>query len=147
MSAPALLSSEPISALSHPIWLQAASVRVSAGFPSPAQDHRVERIELMDQLVRHPQATFFIRIQGDSMRDVGILPGSVVLVDRAIQARHGHIVIAVVDGDFTCKRLHSRGGRLRLKSENPAHPDIEPRDGQDVQIWGVVVATIHQHPV
>lgn len=60
------------------------------------------RIELMSQLVRHPQATFFIRIQGDSMRDAGILHGSVVLVDKAIKAQHGNIVIAVVDGDFTC---------------------------------------------
>lgn len=135
----------PMSLPPGPLWVHAASVSVQAGFPSPAEDHQVERIELMSQLVRHPQATFFIRIAGDSMRDAGILDGSVVLVDRAIKARHGHIVIAVVDGDFTCKRLHSRGGRMRLKAENPTYPDIEPRDGQSVEVWGVVVATIHQH--
>ncbi len=99
----------------------------------------------MSQLVRHPQATFFIRIQGDSMRDAGILHGSVVLVDKAIKAQHGNIVIAVVDGDFTCKRLDLRGARMCLKPENPAYPTIEPQDGQTVEIWGVVVATIHQH--
>lgn len=118
-----------------PIWLQAARVSVAAGFPSPAEDHQVERIELMRQLVRHPQATFYIRIAGDSMRDAGILDGSVVLVDKAIKPQHGHIVIAVVDGEFTCKRLHLCGAHLHLKPENPAFPVIDPKDGQIVEIW------------
>ncbi len=147
MLSPTLPAFRPVPLPSGPLWVQAASVSVQAGFPSPAEDHQVERIELMSQLVRHPQATFFIRIAGDSMRDAGILDGSVVLVDRAIKPRHGHIVIAVVDGDFTCKRLYSRGGRMRLKPENPTYPEIEPKDGQTVEIWGVVVATIHQHLV
>lgn len=129
------------------MWVHAASVSVSAGFPSPSEDHQVERIELMSQLGRHSQATYFIRISGDSMGDAGILPGSVLLVDRAIKPKHGHIVIAVVDGDFTCKRLYSRSGRMRLKAENPTYPDIEPHDAQNIEVWGVVVATIHQHPV
>ena len=128
-------------------WGHAAHVSVAAGFPSPAEDHCVERIELMSQLVRHPQATFFVRIAGDSMQGAGILNGSVVLVDKAIRPAHGHIVIAVVDGDFTCKRLHTRGGLLRLKPENPTYPDLVPREGQSVEIWGVVVACIHQYPV
>ena len=135
----------PVPVSMAPVWVQAARVSVPAGFPSPAEDHQVDRIELMSQLVKHPQATFYVRIQGDSMRDAGILNGSVVLVDKAIKARHGHIVIAVVDGDLTCKRLHQRGGTMRLKPENPAYPDIVPKDGQTVEIWGVVVATIHQH--
>ena len=125
--------------------VHAVLASVPAGFPSPAQDHQVDRIDLMRQLVRHPQATFFIRVSGDSMREAGILNGSVVLVDRAIKPVHGHIVIAVVDGDFTCKRLYSRGGRMRLKSENPTYPDIVPKEGQTVEVWGVVVAHIHQH--
>ncbi len=79
------------------------------------------------------------------MRDAGILDGSVVLVDKAIRPQHGHIVIAVVDGEFTCKRLHTRGGRMRLKPENPTFPIIDPKDGQTVEVWGVVVAHIHQH--
>lgn len=137
----------PVSVSMAPVWLQAARVSVPAGFPSPAQDHQVDRIELMSQLVKHPQATFYVRIQGDSMQGAGVLDGSVVLVDKAIKPRHGHIVIAVVDGDFTCKRLHQRGGSMRLQAENPAYPDIVPKDGQTVEIWGVVVATIHQHKV
>ncbi len=136
---------KPIQLTGKPVWLHAARTSVAAGFPSPAEDHQVERIELMSELVRHPQATFFVRIRGDSMRDAGILDGSVVLVDKAIRPQHGHIVIAVVDGEFTCKRLHTRGGRMRLKPENPTFPIIDPKDGQTVEVWGVVVAHIHQH--
>ena len=138
-----LLTPVPVSLA--PVWVQAASVRVPAGFPSPAEDHQVQRIELMSQLVRHPQATFFVRIQGDSMRDAGILDGSVVLVDKAIKPQHGHIVIAVVNGDFTCKRLYLRNGRMRLQPENPTYPDLIPKEGQTVEVWGVVVACIHQY--
>ena len=145
MLSPLLPPLTPVPVPADPLWLQAAGVSVAAGFPSPAEDHQVDRIDLMRQLVRHPQATFFVRIAGDSMQGVGILDGSVVLVDRALKARHGQIVLAVVDGDFTCKRLHVRGARMRLKAENPAYADIVPREGQTVEIWGVVVASIHQH--
>ena len=145
MHAAALPYLQPLPVSMAPVWLQAARLSVAAGFPSPAEDHQVERIELMSQLVRHPQATFYIRIAGNSMQGAGILDGSVVLVDKAIKPRHGHIVIAVVDGDFTCKRLHQRAGTMRLKPENPAYQDIVPKEGQTVEIWGVVVATIHQH--
>ena len=141
---PTLPPFQPVPAASAPLWLQAARISVAAGFPSPAEDHQVERIDLMRQLVRHPLATFYVRIQGDSMRDAGILDGSVVLVDKAIKPAHGHIVIAVLDGEFTCKRLHLQGG-LRLLPENPAYPAIVPREGQSVDVWGVVVATVHQH--
>ena len=75
-------------------WLQALPASIAAGFPSPAEDHQVERIDLMQQLVKHPQATFYIRVRGESMRDVGILDGSVVLVDRAITPADGQIVLA-----------------------------------------------------
>ncbi len=137
----------PLSA--HPFLLPLAGQAVAAGFPSPAEDHAVERIDLMEQIVRHPQATFFLRVRGDSMREAGILDGSVVVVDRALRPRHGQIVIAVVDGEFTCKRLHQpgRAGRMRLRAENPTYPDITPHDGQTVEIWGVVVACIQQFPV
>jgi DNA polymerase V len=145
MHSTALPLLQPISVSMTPLWLKAARLSVAAGFPSPAEDHQVERIELMAQLVKHPQATFYVRIQGDSMRDAGILDGSVVLVDKAIKPRHGQIVIAVVDGDFTCKRLYQRGTSVRLKAENPAYPDIVPKEAQTLEVWGVVVATIHQH--
>ncbi|MEY2659052.1 MAG: LexA repressor [Pseudomonadota bacterium] len=130
-----------------PLWVQSLPARVAAGFPSPAEDHQVQRVDLMAQLIRHPQATFLLRVRGDSMRDAGILDGSVVLVDRAIEPRNGHIVIAIVDGEFVCKTLSTRSGRMRLKAANPTYPDIVPKDGQTLDVWGVVVATIHQHRV
>lgn len=130
-----------------PCWVQSLPGRVAAGFPSPAEDHQVQRVDLMAQLIRHPQATFMLRVRGDSMRDAGILDGSVVLVDRAIVPRHGHIVIAIVDGEFVCKTLSTRAGRMRLKAANPTYPDIVPKEGQTLDVWGVVVASIHQHRV
>ncbi len=133
--------------VSTPLWVQALPARVAAGFPSPAEDHQVQRLDLMAQLIRHPQATFLLRVKGDSMRDAGILDGSVVLVDRAIVPRSGHIVIAIVDGEFVCKTLSTRAGRMRLKAANPTYPDIVPKEGQTLDVWGVVVATIHQHRV
>lgn len=145
MTSPTLPPFTPVLVPAAPLWVNVAQISVVAGFPSPAEDHLVERIDLMKQLVRHPQATFFVRVAGESMQGVGILNGSVVLVDKAVRPEHGHIVIAVVDGDFTCKRLHTRGGRLRLKPENPTYPDLVPREGQSVEIWGVVVACIHQY--
>ena len=126
-------------------WLQALPASMAAGFASPAEDHQVERIDLMQQLVKHPQATFYFRVRGESMRDVGILDGSVVLVDRAITAADGQIVLAAVDGDFTCKNLRLNAQGLRLQAAQPDYPNIVPKDGQSVDIWGVVVATIHQH--
>lgn len=120
--------------------------QVRAGFPSPAEDFQVQRIDLMKELVRHPQASYLLRIRGDSMRDVGIFDGDVVLVDKAITPRSGQVVVAVVDGEFTCKTLQLRAGRIQLKAANPAYPDILPTDGQTIEIWGVVVAAIKQFP-
>ena len=120
--------------------------QVRAGFPSPAEDFQVQRIDLMKELVRHPQASYLLRIRGDSMRDVGIFDGDVVLVDKAITPRSGQVVVAVVDGEFTCKTLQLRAGRIQLKAANPAYPDILPTDGQSVESWGVVVAAIKQFP-
>lgn len=113
-----------------------------AGFPSPAEDHAVKRIDLNEVLIRHPQATFTMRVRGHSMRDAGIDDGDVVLVDRAIKPAHGHVVVAVVDGEFTVKRLWSRGGRVKLQAANPTFPDIVPGDGQTLEVWGVVTWTL-----
>lgn len=118
------------------------SSQVRAGFPSPAQDLGARRIDLSERLIPHPQATFLMRARGDSMREAGIFDGDALLVDRALVPQHGHIVIAVIDGDFVCKTLHRRGTHLCLKAANPAFPDIVPQDGQTVEIWGVVTAAI-----
>jgi DNA polymerase V len=83
-------------------------------------------------------------VRGESMREAGIFDGDVLLVDRAIKPCHGQIVVAVVDGDFTCKELWLRSGRLKLKAANPTFADITPTGGQTVEVWGVVIASIKQ---
>ena len=85
-----------------------------------------------------------LRARGDSMREAGIFDGNILVVDRAVKPRHNHIVVAVVDGDFTVKQLYQRLGRIKLKAANPTFPDIVPRDGQTIEVWGVVTATVKQ---
>ncbi len=125
-----------------PVLVRELDAVVRAGFPSPAEDLGAKRIDLTAQLVKHPQATFLIRARGESMREAGIFDGDVLVVDKAVPARSGHIVIAVVDGEFVCKQLQLRAGRVKLKAANPSYPDIVPRDGQVVEVWGVVTAAI-----
>ncbi|QHI99378.1 translesion error-prone DNA polymerase V autoproteolytic subunit [Xylophilus rhododendri] len=141
----ALLPERPVPISLLPLILPLAGDRVQAGFPSPAEDFNCKRIDLTEQLVQHPQATFLLRVRGDSMREAGIFDGDVLVVDRAIRAAHGHVVVAVLDGgDFTVKYLHKRAERIRLVAANPTYPDIVPRDGQVLEIWGVVTASIKQ---
>jgi DNA polymerase V len=118
--------------------------RIRAGFPSPAEDFQAKRIDVLEHLIKHPQATYSMTVRGESMREAGIFDGDVLLVDRAIKPAHGQIVVAVVDGDFTCKQLWQRGGRLKLKAANPTFADIVPAEGQTVEVWGVVIASIKQ---
>ena len=125
-----------------PAWAQQILGTVQCGFPSPAEDHAIERVDLNKVLIKHPQATFLMRVRGDSMREAGIDDGDVVLVDRAIKAAHGHVVVAVVDGEFTVKRLWQRGRNVKLQPANPTYPDILPRDGQTIEVWGVVTNAI-----
>ena len=118
--------------------------RVCAGFPSPAEDLGAQRIDLTKMLITHAQATYFIRASGHSMVEAGIFDNDILVVNKALKPRHNHIVVAVVDGDFTVKQLYQRAGRVKLKAANPTHPDIVPKDGQTIEIWGVVTATIKQ---
>lgn len=125
-----------------PFALPVAGTAVQAGFPSPADDFAVERLDLTTILVTHPQATFLVRVRGDSMREAGIFDGDLLVVDRAIKPAHGDVVLAVVDAEFTCKTLWLRQGRMKLVAANPTFPEIVPKDGQSVEIWGVVTASI-----
>lgn len=136
--------STPVLLAQGTTWVNELPCHVRAGFPSPAEDHMVQRVDLMAQLIRHPQATYLLKIRGDSMRDVGIFDGDVVMVDRAIAWRSGQVVVAVIDGEFVCKTLYQRGGRTKLKAANDTFPDITLKDGQTLDIWGVVVAAIKQ---
>lgn len=119
---------------------------VQAGFPSPADDFAAKRIDLTEQLVAHPQATFILRARGLSMQGAGIDDGDMLVVDRAVKPRHGHVVVAVVDGEFTVKTLHDRAGRVKLRAANATYPDIVPSDGQTIEIWGVVTWCLKRLP-
>ncbi len=116
--------------------------KVCAGFPSPAEDFAAKRIDLTDVLITHPQATFLLRVSGESMKDAGIFDGDMLVVNRALKPQHGHIVVAVVDGEFTVKYLHQQAGCIKLKSANVNYPDITPQEGQTLEVWGVVTASI-----
>ena len=127
---------------SGPLHVLDLIATVRAGFPSPAEDLGAKRIDLAARLIKHPQATFLLRARGESMRDAGIFDGDVLVVDKAVTPRNGHVVIAVVEGDFVCKTLSMRAGRMKLKAANPGFPDIVPKDSQTVEIWGVVTYSI-----
>lgn len=104
---------------------------VSAGFPSPADDYIEKRLDLNELIIKHPHATFFVRVAGDSMRDAGILSGDILVVDRAIAPSHGKIVVAVINGKFTVKRIH-------IDSQEYVNQEA------DFQVWGVVTYVIHK---
>ena len=116
---------------------------VQAGFPSPAGDYLESRIDLNAHLIQHPAATFLVWVAGDSMTGAGIYSGDLLVVDRAIQAAPGHIVVVAIDGDLTLKRLERRGNRLVLKAENDDYPVIEVGNDAETLIWGVATSAIH----
>ena len=132
----------PVPCDPSPLILPVAGDCVRAGFPSPAEDFQVERLDLTSILVSHPQATFFLRLRGDSMRDAGLFDGDLLVVNRALKPTHQDIVIAVVDGEFTCKTLWLKFGRMKLVAANPTYPEIVPKEGQTIEVWGVVTASI-----
>lgn len=125
-----------------------ASTRASVaiGFGSPADDSGVSRLDLNDLLIRHPQATFMMRVAGDAMREAGIDSGDLVLVDRAIDPVHGHVVIAVVEDEFVCRKLSRQSGDMRLQGTNPGCADIVADEGQALHVWGVVTQVIKSMP-
>ena len=139
-------ATQPILVSDAPLLARLLRNRVCAGFPSPAEDLGAQRIDLTQVLIKHAQATYFMRANGNSMVEAGIFDNDILVVDKAITPRHNHIVVAIVDGDFTVKRLYQRLGQIKLKAANPTFPDIVPKDGQTLVIWGVVTSSIKQFP-
>jgi DNA polymerase V len=119
---------------------------VSAGFPSPADDYIEAKLDLNDLLVPHPSATFFTRVNGNSMTDAGIFHDDLLVVDRAEQPKDGVVIIGVIDGELTVKRLRKINGKVFLNPENPDYQPIEIKEDTQFEIWGVVVAVIHRRP-
>lgn len=122
-----------------------ASHRVPAGFPSPAEDFIEKHLSLDELLIHHPIATFFVEAAGRSMVGAGIYPGDVLVVDKSLEAKDGDIVIAVLDGALTVKRLRFRPGDIALLAENPDFSPISIANEQELTIWGVVTSTIHRY--
>ncbi len=117
---------------------------VSAGFPSPAEDYIEQRLDLNELLIQHPAATFFVRVNGDSMIGAGIHHDDILIVDRSLEPVSGKIVIAIVNGEFTVKRLVHKGASSQLVAENPDYPPVELSEDSNCEIWGVVTASINQ---
>ena len=119
--------------------------RISAGFPSPADDYIENNLSLSELLIRNHLSTFLMKTSGDSMMDVGINDGDILVVDRSIEPKNRDIVIAVLEGNLTVKRLlFKTNGSVMLKSENSAYKDIKIPESADLEIWGVVTSVIHQ---
>ena len=117
--------------------------RIPAGFPSPADDYIENSLDLNEFLVKHPAATFFVKVTGDSMTGAGINSGDILIVDRSVNAVNGSIVIAVLNGEFTVKRFFRYGTVIQLVPENPAYSPIEVKPVSDFEVWGVVLHVIH----
>ena len=133
----------PIKEIQQDTAIPMALSRISAGFPSPADDHLDAHLDLNSLLVEHPTSTFFVRVDGESMKGAGIRTGDVLVVDRALEPKPGDVVLAVLGGEFTVKRwIRSRGSWL-LQAENPDYPDIPVGPETDFEIWGVVSFAIH----
>ncbi|MGP7732913.1 translesion error-prone DNA polymerase V autoproteolytic subunit [Oceanimonas smirnovii] len=116
--------------------------RAQCGFPSPAQDYVEQAIDLNDLCIKHPAATYLVRAGGLSMIGAGIRPGDVLVVDRSLEARHGDVVIAAVNGEMTCKYLELQP-RVRLVPANRQFRPIEFGEGETLDVFGVVTNVIH----
>jgi DNA polymerase V len=126
------------------VQLPLYSNSVSAGFPSPAEDYIECKLDLNEHLIQHPAATFFVRASGESMKDAGIQCGDMLIVDRSLEATHGKIVIAAINGELTVKRLSHKEGRVQLIPANKEYQPIDITEEQDLVIWGVVTHVIHE---
>lgn len=116
---------------------------ISAGFPSPADDYIDRTLDLNEFLVKHPAATFFVRVSGDSMLGAGIHPGDILIVDRALEAANNKIIIAALNGELTVKRLHKEKDAVYLYPENDEFSRIRVTPDMQFEVWGVVVHVIH----
>jgi DNA polymerase V len=119
------------------------SCKVQAGFPSPADDYLESFLDLNEYLIKHPAATFFVRVSGDSMINAGISENDILVVDRSLEPKSGKIVIAAVEGELTVKRLYKNEGNSFLMPENDKYSPIDITGNNYVIIWGVVTNVIH----
>ncbi len=118
---------------------------IRAGFPSPAEDYLSDSLDFNRDLIKHPEATFYGEVEGDSMIGLGIDEGDIAVIDRSIEPEHGDIVVAYINGDFNVKQLdltHKKDGYIELKSANPKAPNFRIDENDNFRVWGVVIWTI-----
>lgn len=118
---------------------------IRAGFPSPADDYLSESLDFNRDMIRHPEATFYGRVKGDSMIGLGIEEGDIAVIDRSIEPEHGDIVVTYINGEFNVKLLdltHKNDGYIELKSASPKAPNFRIDEYDNFQVWGVVIWTI-----
>ena len=135
---------KPIKINSDPLILDVCSWTVVAGFPSPAADYTQQRIDLNNHLIRNKDATYLFRVKGDSMINVGIYENDILLVDRSINPKHDHIILAQLNNEFTVKKLYRRGGIVKLIAENNIYPPRLIKEEDDLIAWGVVTYNLHK---
>lgn len=123
-----------------PMFLQP----VKAGFPSPAEDFLDNKLDLNEFLIKHPAATFFLRVSTDSMKNAGIYMGDVLIVDRSLEPADNAIVVVALDGELLIKRITFEKGGVQLISDNPHFATISITEEQQFQVWGVVTSVIHK---
>lgn len=123
--------------------LRVAPVAVAAGFPSPAQDYFDGEIDLTERLVEDQDATFIVRVAGGSMVNAGISDGDELLVDRSKRPRDGDVVVAVLDGQLTVKRLQVTASGVLLRAESDGYPDIAVAELSELVVWGVATYCLH----
>jgi DNA polymerase V len=118
--------------------------KISAGFPSPAEDYIEKELDLNELCIKHPAATFFVRVEGESMCNAHIHSGDILVVDRALSPSNGSIVVALLNGEFTVKRMRISQRKMFLEAENNTYAPIEILQDTDFQVWGVVTYVIHK---
>lgn len=123
--------------------LSSALVSVPAGYPSPAQDYSDSKIDLTEMLIRDQVSTFIVRVSGHSMEQAGISDGDELIVDRSIEPKDGNVVLAIIDGEITVKRLNITTHGVVLKAENPEYPDVAISELSEMTIWGVATTCLH----
>ena len=129
--------------LIYPMFLTFYKEAVECGFPSPARDFTEGTIDLNEELIPHPNATFIVRARGDSMIGSGIYPGDLLIVDRSLSPRNGSIIIAVLDGELSVKGLELNNDQVTLSSSNPNYSDVIVSEEMDFTIWGVCTNVVH----
>jgi len=128
------------SSLACPLYITS----VPAGFPSPAEDYLDKKLDLNEHLVKNPSATFFVKVTGHSMVNAGIFDGDILVVDRSLQAADQKIIIGVINGEFTVKRIRKKGEQVWLLPENEDYQPVKITEDMDFRIWGVVTYAIHK---